>query len=1036
MSSVVKIIYMIIVTDLEISSALQRSSVSAQQAGVSFEELASMITVVSDVSRRAPESIGEAFKTIFSRYQDILAGGVDDEGQGINNVGKALERVGINIRDAEGGFRDFSDVLDDLYPKWESLNEIEQSNILKALAGTRQRESLLILLENQTKYEKGLEVQLGSTGKALERYDEYLNGVEASQNKFNASWEKLAQEALSSGAISGFYKLSAGVLDFMSALGGIPAILGVIVTSLIAFNGVALLTSMGIFGIADAWAALSLAMSANPFGFVVLGIGAAVLAFNYFHKTASETLEDLNADIQKHNDEISRLRNNAKSISELSSKYEELNKIYKDTGVMSQEFLDVQNQLKELIPELSGKFDEYGNFILDADTDMKNLNASTLEQIRLEKELRQAKIDEKAGTQAEDLLDIQMSKKLADANVAGSQWMSDSEKLQIQIDWSKALQEAKTAFAEMSDEGRQAFIEELQARGGSDLAEVFVQQINSELANQEVELFGTPEIIEEKAKEDATVAYESFRATIDGLIANSESISDLIQKSMEEGLSLSDVAKVPEEYLSALTTEGDKIKLNISLIKEKQLADAEMAYQAVLNAQMRGDASANEVNILRVNYNQLLAESEATYGQFGQTAWAYDELLWKLANDAYNSGIAIYDLEGQALTSAQSIYEFMASGDGAFNAFVQQAAEITGQTVEQITSQINSMLQTSANNAAALINYLGASSLGVDSGFNRAPSAPPQMSSGGGSLFGGVPRGSSAPSFSGGGGGGSSAKDERESKEAERLKEIEKEIEDARNDATKSLKNQLKIYKQMVDERKKLLDTIKEERSYQQDLEEKQGNVADIQNQIAELSLDDSAEAQAQVLALQEQLADAQQELGNLEFEHGIDQQQTALDDELSRVENLVENAIMAIEGIDASSLASFTSQLSTILAGLGSAVPQFHTGVNAGFVGGRSESKENEQFAKLLKGELVISPEQMSNFMNKTLPSIMSGTPSVSSTMQGMEIGQLMNFNISGNLDRNVLPSIEKIANMVVDKLNDNMLIRGTKRGAGLFSA
>lgn len=45
----------------EISSALQRSSVSAQQAGVSFEELASMITVVSDVSRRAPESIGEAF---------------------------------------------------------------------------------------------------------------------------------------------------------------------------------------------------------------------------------------------------------------------------------------------------------------------------------------------------------------------------------------------------------------------------------------------------------------------------------------------------------------------------------------------------------------------------------------------------------------------------------------------------------------------------------------------------------------------------------------------------------------------------------------------------------------------------------------------------------------------------------------------------------------------------------------------------------------------------------------------------------------
>ncbi len=1033
MLSVVKIIYVIIVTDLEISSALQRSSVSAQQAGVSFEELASMITVVSDVSRRAPESIGEAFKTIFSRYQDILAGGVDDEGQGINNVGKALERVGINIRDVDGGFRDFSDVLDDLYPKWESLNEIEQSNILKALAGTRQRESLLILLENQTKYEKGLEVQLESTGQALERYDEYLTGVEAAQNRFNASWEKLAQNSLDSGVISSFYDALSGILGFIDTIGGLPTILTLTAIGLtVAYAGT--LTFAGALGILEgALLAVEATMVAmNPAAWALIAVGAIVMIVNSI-ETAEEKLVRLNSEIETHNENINKLRDNAKSISELSLKYEELNEIYKDTGVMSQEFLDVQNQLKELIPELSGHFDDYGNFILEADNDMKNLNESTLEQIRLEKELRQAKLDEKADVQAKNLLDLQ--KRKISTSAKGGSLYSESEKIQINLDWSNALKESKTAFNEMSEEGKQAFISSLMESGaqGEEIAKIFIQEINKGIAEQEVQLFGTPDIIEEKATEDATLAYESFRATIDGLIANSESISDLIQKSMEEGLSLSDVAKVPEEYLSALTTEGDKIKLNISLIKEKQLADAEMAYQAALNAQARGEASANEVNILRVNYNQLLAESEATYGQFGQTAWAYDELLWKLANDAYNSGIAIYDLEGQALTSAQSIYEFMASGDGAFNAFVQQAAEITGQTVEQITSQINSMLQTSANNAAALINYLGASSLGVDSGFNRAPSAPPQMSSGGGSLFGGVPRGSSAPSFSGGGGGGSSSKDDSESKEAERLREIEKEIEDARNDATKSLKNQLKLYKQMVDERKKLLDTMKEERTYQQDLEEKQNNVADIQNQIAELSLDDSAEAQAQVLALQEQLAEAQQELGNLEFEHGIDQQQTALDDELSRVENLVENAIMAIEGIDASSLASFTSQLSTILAGLGSAVPAFHEG---GVVGGRYESKENEQFAKLLRKEVVVTPDQMSNFMNKTLPTIMSGTPSVSSTLQGMEIGQLMNFNISGNLDRNVLPSIEKIANMVVDKLNDNMLIRGTKRGAGLFSA
>jgi len=45
----------------EISSALQRSANSAQQAGVTFDELASYITVVSSVTRKSSDSIGESF---------------------------------------------------------------------------------------------------------------------------------------------------------------------------------------------------------------------------------------------------------------------------------------------------------------------------------------------------------------------------------------------------------------------------------------------------------------------------------------------------------------------------------------------------------------------------------------------------------------------------------------------------------------------------------------------------------------------------------------------------------------------------------------------------------------------------------------------------------------------------------------------------------------------------------------------------------------------------------------------------------------
>ena len=49
---------------MEIATALQYSSNSAQQAGVSFDELTSYVTVLSSVTRKSAESIGQSFDKI------------------------------------------------------------------------------------------------------------------------------------------------------------------------------------------------------------------------------------------------------------------------------------------------------------------------------------------------------------------------------------------------------------------------------------------------------------------------------------------------------------------------------------------------------------------------------------------------------------------------------------------------------------------------------------------------------------------------------------------------------------------------------------------------------------------------------------------------------------------------------------------------------------------------------------------------------------------------------------------------------------
>lgn len=434
----------------------------------------------------------------------------------------------------------------------------------------------------------------------------------------------------------------------------------------------------------------------------------------------------------------------------------------------------------------------------------------------------------------------------------------------------------------------------------------------------------------------------------------------------------------------------------------------------------------------------MLAASQNSFGAFNQTAWAYDELLWKISNDAYASGAAILDAEGKALNSAQDIFNYMSSGTQAFNDTVKQIANITGLSVEQVMQQINGMIGTTANNAAALINYLGASSLGVDSGFNRAPAAVPVFSD---SLFAGVNGGSnvgygygSAPSS---GGGGSSSSDNEsqkaEQEAAERLRKIEEAIEKARDNATKALKKQLGIYKDMVDARKDLLDTMADEREYQQETEASQNLIADIQNEISELMFDNSDEAQARILALQEELVSAQQDLDNLQFEHGTEVQKDALDAEYSRLEAAINGMIDAVENINATSLSDFKTKLAAVLS-YAPAPPAFHDGLEKGVVGGAT--KTGEQFAKLMKGEVVVNPSQMNKFMGSVMPESMRNAAQVSSNVEGgLSVGNLMNIVVNGSLDKTTIPEIRSIAEKVMGEINKTMMSRGVTRRTELFS-
>lgn len=93
-----------------------------------------------------------------------------------------------------------------------------------------------------------------------------------------------------------------------------------------------------------------------------------------------------------------------------------------------------------------------------------------------------------------------------------------------------------------------------------------------------------------------------------------------------------------------------------------------------------------------------------------------------------------------------------------------------------------------------------------------------------------------------------------------------------------------------------------------------------------------------------------------------------------------------------------------------------YHTG---GFVGEITNLKSNEEFAKLLNGELVATPRQMDTFMKKTLPKTLSYENAGGATINNYS--PLIEIQC-GDIDKNSLPQLNKLVNQAVSKIEKNI--------------
>lgn len=204
----------------DIANALSRTAAAAKAANLDLDQTAAMLTTIIDITQQDAGSVGNALKTILSRYGNVKAGvfaGMAEDGEdaseSINDVEKVLNAIGIQIRLTSTEMRGFDEVLDDLAEKWDNLNDVEQNAVATAMAGVRQRNQFLALMQNYDQYKESLESSRTSSGTADEKYAAVMDSIATSMQKIQTAWESFTQKLQASGFVKGFFKTIAFVVE-------------------------------------------------------------------------------------------------------------------------------------------------------------------------------------------------------------------------------------------------------------------------------------------------------------------------------------------------------------------------------------------------------------------------------------------------------------------------------------------------------------------------------------------------------------------------------------------------------------------------------------------------------------------------------------------------------------------------------------------------------------------------------------------------------------------------------------------------------
>ena len=207
----------------EIATAMSKTASIANNAGASIENTAAFLSQIIETTRESAETAGTALKTVIARFSELKKnpaeiGNVDGEIVDANAIEGALRLANVDLRGADGQFRNFDEVIIELSGQWDKLDKNTQRYIATIAAGSRQQSRFLALMGDNERLLQLTDAAYNSAGASQQQFNKTLDSMESKLNQLKNAWDTFTRNLMNSELIKLGVDLLTGIL---TALNGI-----------------------------------------------------------------------------------------------------------------------------------------------------------------------------------------------------------------------------------------------------------------------------------------------------------------------------------------------------------------------------------------------------------------------------------------------------------------------------------------------------------------------------------------------------------------------------------------------------------------------------------------------------------------------------------------------------------------------------------------------------------------------------------------------------------------------------------------------